>query len=136
MTKHNLKDHLAWLLRNGPPTSPPLDYALIAVNESVDAGLPTTIDRGPSRSSTENLHSSRVNDGIPDPAEPEMARLQLAPQSVNKYRLLTKAESAPQHVHHSLPTPAPSRSPLDQPPVPRPHEPSAKRSPAAKSAQK
>jgi bloom syndrome protein len=136
MTKHNLKDHLAWLLRNGPPTSPPLDYALIAVNESVDAGLPTTIDRGPSRPSVENLHSSRANDGISDPAGPAMARLQLAPQSANKSRLLTKAGSAPQHVHHPLPTPAPSRSPLDQPTIPRPQEPSAKRTPAARSAQK
>src|SRR4051794_24070039 len=133
MTKHNLKDHLTWLLRNGPPTSPPLDYALIAINESVDVGLPTTIDRGVSRPSIENLQPSPANDGISDPAGPAMARLQHAPQSVNKSRLLTKAESAPQHVHHFLPTPAPSRSPLDQPPIPRPQEPSTKRSPAAKS---
>src|SRR5947209_17612678 len=111
MTKHNLKDHLAWLLRNGPRTSPPLDYALIAINEPVDAGLLTTIDRGVSRPPIENLQPSRANDGIPDPARPAMARLQLAPQSVNKSRLLTKVEPASQYVHHSLPTPAPSRSP-------------------------
>ena len=136
MTKHNLKDHLAWLLRNGPFTSPPLNYALIAINEPVDARLPTAIDRSVSRPSIESLQPSRANDGIPDPAGPAMARLQLAPQSVNKSRLLTKAESASQYVHHSLPTPAPSRSPLDQPTLPRPQEPSAKRTPAAKSVQK
>src|SRR5438270_3501647 len=136
MTKHNLKDHLAWLLRYGPPTSPPLDYALIAINEAVDAGLPTTTDRGVSRPSIENLQSSRANDGIPEPAGPAMARLQLAPQSVNKSRLLTKAESEPQHVHHFLPTPTPSRSPLDQPTIPRPQEPPTKQTPATKSVKK
>jgi bloom syndrome protein len=136
MTKHNLKDHLAWLLRNSPLTSPPLDYALIAINESVDAGLPTTTDRGVSRPSIENLQPSLANDGIPDPTGPAMARLQLAPQSVNKSRLLTKAEPASKYAHHSLPTPTPSRSPLDQPTLPRPQEPSAKRTPVAKSAQK
>jgi bloom syndrome protein len=137
MTKHNLKNHLAWLLRNRPPTSPPLDYALIAINEPVDGGIPPRIgSRGVSRPSVENLQPSGANDGIPDPAGPAMARLQLAPQSVNKSRLLTKAEPAPPRVHHPLPTPASSTSPLDQPAIPRPQEPSAKRTPAAKNVQR
>ena len=132
MTKHNLKDHLAWLLRNGPPTCPPLEYALIPISESVDSNLPTAPDRGPENLLSESLRpAAQANDGSQDFAAPAMARLQLAPQSAGRSRLLTQTDAVPAQAHHRLPTPAPSGPPFQQPTAPRPREPSAKRTPAA-----
>jgi bloom syndrome protein len=137
MTKHNLKDHLAWLLQNGLPTCLPLDYALIPINESVDSDSPATADRGPTTPLIESLWPAlRANYGPQDPAAPAMARLQLAPQPVGRSRMLTQTDAAPAQAHHYLPIPAPSRSPLEQPIAQLRHVPSAKHTPAAGNVQK
>jgi hypothetical protein len=136
MTKHNLKDHLAWLLQNALPTSP-LEYASIPIAESVDSNSPTAADQGPTPALTESLRlAAQVNYGLQDPAAPAMARLQLAPQPVGRSRLLTQTDATPAQAHPSLPTPAPSRSPFEQTIVRQSHEPSVKRTPAAVNVQR
>lgn len=126
MTKHNLQDHLALLLRNGLPTCPPFEYASVA---TVDSGSPTAAHYESTAPFVESVRPvGRVNYGLQDPAPAAMARLQIAPQSVGRSRLLTQTDAVPAQ---PLPTPAPSRSPLERPIAQRPAEPSAKHTPAA-----
>ena len=65
-----------------------------------------------------------------------MARLQIAPQSVGRLRLLTQTDAAPAQTNKTLPTPASSRSHVEQHTAPRRPGNFEKRTPAAANAQK
>jgi hypothetical protein len=137
MTKHNLKDHLDWLLRNGVPTRTPLEYASILISDSVDGNSTAAADQGATPPSTESFRpAAQANNGFQNSAAPSMARLQLAPQSVSRSRLLTQTNITPAQTNQTLPTPLPSRSPYDQQEAPRSGELSVNRTPAAGNFQR
>lgn len=119
MTNHNLRDHLAWLLRNGPSTCLPLDYSVIPANEPPLGSVPTTSAEPITlSSSTGNPQvNAEAGDGPQNPAVFDMARLQLAPQSAKRARSLTQADRAPPSIPRPLPTPTPSRSSAHKPTI-------------------
>jgi bloom syndrome protein len=122
MTKHNLKDHLNWLLCT-PPTTPPLRH-ICAVEEHLSASVPwQACDSNATGSShsVENLHIR------PDPPEEReslfdgkgnetltefaaMARLQLGPSTATKPRMLSQVKDTQSRTPRPLPTPAPTNS--------------------------
>ena len=128
MTKHNLKDHLAWLLRHGLHLCPPVDYAFIPANHSTSADNPPTIAGAEHVVDHSNLDTvvdrsvlptcpgldNRADNGT-DVTASEMARLQLAPQPATQSCMLSHGDATPSRSRRPLRTPAPSRSPFDQP---------------------
>jgi len=132
MTKHNLKDHLDWLLRNGVPTCPTPEYASIPITDSVDSNSTAAADQGVTPPSTESLRpAAQAKNGLQKSAAPAMARLQLAPQSASRTRLLTQTNAAPVQTNQPSPKLPRPKSPCDKHEVPRSHEVSVNRTPAA-----
>lgn len=116
MTKHNLKPCLAWLLQQHHNLDGPLNYDTVPLSSSITSSIPidselfplsSAFEREAKRDSSETGNGSSVKE-----EEEDMAKLQLAPQSVKKSKLLAQSGS-----HNLLPTPAPSRSPLPVRPV-------------------
>lgn len=137
MTNHNLKDHLAWLLRNGPSTCPPLEYtAIIATELSVESAQRTSaesITLMPMSGTQQSI--LQPGDGTRNPAAAEMARLQFAPQSANRPGLLTQTAPVQRNVKRPLPTPMSSRSLSDPAVVSRLQGPQSTRTPKVKTSQ-
>src|SRR5437764_13398746 len=132
MTKHNLKDHLDWLLRNGVPSGPPLEYASVPVSDSVDSTSIVVADQGVAPPFGESLRpASQAHNGLQNPAVPAMARLQIAPQPVSRNRLLTQTNPTPAPTNQPLPNLPHPISKHEQHEAPQPHDLSVNRTPAA-----
>jgi bloom syndrome protein len=130
MTKHNLKDHLPWLLHNSPSV-PLLDHICPVTDESSNILIspiannvtlvpdPTvTISQKPSVSVERQRHSIEWNDNDHQGGSTEdMARLQLAPTTTKQTRMLSQAQNVQSRTPRHLPTPAMSRSPSDSAPL-------------------
>ena len=120
MTKHNLRAHLTWLLQNCPTSRTPLDYSAIPTGtpNAELCGAPAGYGATPSV-------TAPARDGFGATTRSlEMARLQLAPQSANRPRMLVNPDRGQQAAPNVLPTPAPSRPSLagaepNQPPPPK-----------------
>ena len=130
MTKHNLKDHLTWLLRSSP-TIPLLDHICTVVDDPSDSPtpqinhddsvipepitncspiLPISLERqGPGRECNNNDNPIRSTEN--------MARLQLAPTSVKQPRMLSNVQKAQAATPKHLPTPTTTRSSRDDTPA-------------------
>ena len=115
MTKHNLNDHLAWLLKRGPSLYPSLEQGTRSSDGNPACQQSTTSQLNASHevSGAENTPSialeslkidassglpldplNRVVDSAPSISEENMARLQLAPHSTTKPRMLSSTSNA------------------------------------------
>ena len=108
MTKNNLRAHLTWLLRSCPTVCTPLDYS------AIPTGTPNAeIHEPPAGHVVIPPVTAPARDGPDASTTPlEMARLQFAPQSANRRRMLVNPDEGQQATPNALPTPAPSRSSL------------------------
>ena len=125
MTRNNLRDHLAWLLQRGPVVHPALEYTIAPIEEiAAERDIVSLVDHGnspgaflsaetaashPSQTSTRSVAGCKLENGRVDP----MARLQLAPQSSSRRRMLTQSSEKPASIPHAFPTPSTSRSSFD-----------------------
>jgi bloom syndrome protein len=102
MTKNNLGPHLAWLLKHGPavtsfelqrieeePAS--IDSSSLHVEQSIDPVTPAVVTLAEGYSET-RVESHREDDDIVV-ADGAMARLQFAPQSTTKPRMLSRSNN-------------------------------------------
>ena len=111
MTKHNLKQNLSWLL--GTPTSFPSSYPTpsicdfstpptsqpITADEEVHPALALNVteskNAGPKQADSEFLLPGLPASVLNDRERDDMARLQLAPKSNSKARLISEASTNP-----------------------------------------
>lgn len=126
MTIHNLKDHLAWFLRNST-SLPNLDHigavledqrdiissqtdgnTVLAQTSVVSSVLITPTDLGSPRLETGQSRNEDSSDSSED-----MARLQLAPTTTKPPRMLSQMKGAQSRTPKHLLTPAPTRSSAD-----------------------
>ena len=113
MTRHNLNEHLHWLLRTSPIEPPRPAYAPAHASSledvsSLPQGAEHTILNTIFEEADSNVSSSRRQGDFVQPTSPnlrgghEMARLQSGPRSSNKPRLLSE------HIPVALQTPTSS----------------------------
>jgi bloom syndrome protein len=106
MTKHNLSSNLKWLLQQSPCLYLPLEYSPILTEETSSQPVYHTPEEEAQEISVEAPTRGPSTDsqaGIEDETD-DMARLQLAPQTMARPTLVTQ-----QKTPNSLPTPAPSK---------------------------
>jgi hypothetical protein len=104
MTRNNLKQHLAWLLQRGPSLYPTLQLSTQTEDRSAVAGIQFKQSQPvpePSITATTDQQVAQLDNpaeiGVEDTVEDgnqlrtdaDMARLQFAPQSASKPRLLS-----------------------------------------------
>lgn len=132
MTKHNLKDHLPWLLR-GLQSIPifshicdvtgdqsdifpsPLSHDVDSITHTTRQYLPTTSVF--LEGERDDIERERRDNDDPTGSTEDMARLQLAPSTTKQPRMFSQAQSAHLRTPRHLPTPATTRSPADGSPV-------------------
>lgn len=107
MTKNNLQNHLAWLLRRGPPLYPALAHispvefpdrllpepytteVARPVKEASESAEPICLSSDPAEAS---LPGTPGEDGSREPETGGMARLQFAPHSTSRPRMLSQLQ--------------------------------------------
>lgn len=113
MTVHNLREHLTWLVASNPSKPPPLtDFPNLAPDDTSHASSLQAEDFGRSASATEllsfgdgdNRSASQQLSSSVGTREASMARLQSAPRTTTKSRLLSQMKANP------VETPNPSQS--------------------------
>ena len=122
MTKHNLKDHLSWLLRN-PPHQPSLDHIVSFVTDLsiedndtslIEPAIPQVAAHNERHVEGAGENQARSQQHSPNRLleEEEMARLQMAPQSSSKSKLLMSAKKR-ETSNTRFPTPVSTTSTSD-----------------------
>ena len=127
MIKHNLKDHLTWLLRSSP-IIPPLNHICTVLDDRSDILTSRIVQDGtvlPKQPvacpSTAFISLDRERPGLQcndndnsTASIEEMARLQLASTAVKQPRMLSSAQKAQARTPKHPPTPIKTRSAVDE----------------------